>query len=345
MSAPATRWIAEVKAHGPASVGQAFGLDLLERPSPGSLSPCPACGAEKRHPRRHDRRGAVGLTRGDGAGWRCFECEASGDALDLAALASVGRVPGKGDPAWREVLAACSSRGLCEGPRGATAPRCALPPRHPPAPPVRPHRAAAAWAACLPPPDDAEAAAWLRSKRGLDPGRVEDFGLARALPMTGTLPVWARLGRRSWRETSHRVVVPLFGAGGSLESLHARALDPAAEPKAVSPAGAEVRGLVMADAGAAAMLRGEVRPAVLVVAEGVPDFLSWATRYSDADEDTPAVLGVIAGSWTPELAARVPDGTTVHVRTHADAAGAKYAEAICASLAARCAVFRREVKP
>lgn len=88
------------------------------------------------------------------------------------------------------------------------------------------------------------------------------------------------------------------------------------------------------------MLAGEFAPAAVIVAEGVPDFLTWATRHSDADEDAPAVVGVIAGSWCEEIAARVPTGIPVYVRTHGDAAGFAYAETICSSLARRCRVHR-----
>jgi hypothetical protein len=184
----------------------------------------------------------------------------------------------------------------------------------------------------------------------LSPETVEERDFARALPPTGILPRWMHCPRRdredlgpSWLAGSYRLVVPMRGPGGEIESLHARTLEKGAEPKAASPAGASVAGLVMADAAAVTMLRGDHQPAQLVITEGVPDFLTWATRWSDADEDAPAVLGVIAGSWTDELAGRVPSGARVAVRTHRDAAGVKYADRICASLAARCAVHRFRV--
>jgi hypothetical protein len=82
-----------------------------------------------------------------------------------------------------------------------------------------------------------------------------------------------------------------------------------------------------------------MRPAALVIAEGVPDFLTWPTRYSDRDESAPAVIGVISGSWSDAIAARVPDGLRVAVRTHRDDAGRGYASRICASLSPRCVVL------
>ncbi len=79
-----------------------------------------------------------------------------------------------------------------------------------------------------------------------------------------------------------------------------------------------------------------VRRYGLVICEGVPDFLTWATRWGDAAETAPAVIGIISGSWTTEVAARVPAGTRVAVRTHGDRAGAKYAQQIAATLRDRC---------
>jgi hypothetical protein len=75
-----------------------------------------------------------------------------------------------------------------------------------------------------------------------------------------------------------------------------------------------------------------------VIREGVPDFLTWATRWGDAAEGAPAVIGFISGSWTPEIAGRVPSGTGVVIRAHADDAGAKYARHIAGSIDARCTV-------
>lgn len=72
--------------------------------------------------------------------------------------------------------------------------------------------------------------------------------------------------------------------------------------------------------------------------EGVPDWLTWATGYSDGDEDAPAVLGLIPGSWSRELAERIRDGARVVIRQHPDAAGRGYASTITAFLASRCDV-------
>jgi hypothetical protein len=62
--------------------------------------------------------------------------------------------------------------------------------------------------------------------------------------------------------------------------------------------------------------------------------------FSDANELAPAVLGIVNGSWTEEIAARIPDGTRVVVRTHSDGAGDDYAAKIVHSLSARCSLSR-----
>ncbi|OJH41014.1 hypothetical protein [Cystobacter ferrugineus] len=200
--------------------------------------------------------------------------------------------------------------------------------------------------------DDVEVTAWLTS-RGLDAADVDDRDLARALPKGVVLPRWARFQGNAWDRSGHRLIVPLWSDTGALASLHARNMRADLLPahKAASPAGAEVRGLVMADALARRMLEGATLagglPAAelvvtsgLWVMEGLPDFLTRATDYSDADEAAPAVLSVLSGSWGAAIAARVPDGTTVAIETHPDAAGDRYARTIASSLAGRCRLKR-----
>lgn len=215
---------------------------------------------------------------------------------------------------------------------------------------------AALWEASGPVCDDSEVDAWLLA-RGLDPLAVTDFDLCRALP-GGALPGWARYRGKPWGEIWHRALFPMYSAAGILESFHTRAIDePAVKaagiPKALAPSGNDsagrrfgVKGLVFADPLARLLLQTGEAPRwwegehLVIVAEGEPNWMTWATRYSDADKDAPAVFGVIAGSWNEEIAARVPGGCRVSVRTDADAAGQKYADKICRTLAGRCRVAR-----
>ena len=346
-------WCGEVRDRGVVAVGLALGLERGTR----GLGPCPSCGARTRYPSRHDRRGAIGV-RPDGLGWVCFECRAEGDAVTLAALLVPGMAsPGRGH--WATVRRACAQRGLCEADDGLppTGVRRIEPPsRLVPATPNRPpaDEVAALWAACRPVVTDIEVSAWLKG-RGLNPAVVEDFQLARALPSNGSLPGWAYFMGRPWNETTHRLLVRMLSPIGHLESFHARALAPAIpHNKAASPAGVEVRGLVMADALGRLMLSGEQlgdgTPAAnfvgrvgLWVAEWVPDFLTLATNWSDADQSAPAVFGVISGSWTKTLAAQVPDDCQVVIATDSDPGGEEYAERIVGTLVER--VFSGSLPP
>jgi hypothetical protein len=188
--------------------------------------------------------------------------------------------------------------------------------------------------------DDPEVTTWLRSRR-LDAGDVELGDLARALPVDFEVPHWARFRGQPWGALGNRAILPTYGAEGRLASLRARAVRPVTGPKAIAPAGFEVRGLVLADGLGRQVLAGEARDVHrVVIAEGEPDFLTWATCRSDADEDAPAVLGIVAGSWAAELAARIVDGAEVTIATHHDRAGDKYAAAIVESLAGRVTLRR-----
>lgn len=356
-------WPAAVNDGGVEAAARALGLSVVRGHGRHlALAPCPACRAATRG--SHDQAGPVGITA-DGAGWRCFRCDARGDATSLVAWL----VTGSASPArerWAEVRRACAAAGLCDGAPGAPPPATAAerqataeevarpPPRRPPADEV-----ARLWASCAPVTDDDEAAGWLQSRR-IDPGQVLLYDLARALPRDARVPRWAwappgdepRGG--TWPALGYRLLVPLYDDAGSVGSVRARRVVARDDgrPKAIGPSGCELRGVCMANALGRLMLAGaplgdgspcaellrEIsarRGASVIVAEGEPDFLTAAAQHSDTDQDAPAVLGIVAGSWTPELAARVPDGCTVCIATDDDAGGEKYAAAIHATLAER----------
>jgi len=82
----------------------------------------------------------------------------------------------------------------------------------------------------------------------------------------------------------------------------------------------------------------------LIVAEGEPDFLTYATHWSAAVAEAPAVMGIWSGAWTETIAARIPDGTRVRIATHNDPAGHRYAARIACSLIPRCHVWRTSLE-
>jgi hypothetical protein len=209
-------------------------------------------------------------------------------------------------------------------------------------------------------------AAWLRS-RGLDPAAVDRYVLCRALPQGAAVPSWASYRGdaaepRSWSVLGYRAIFPLYDAEGSLASVRARLVAPTeGGPKSLPPVGYSTRGLVLACPLAVLVLqvaawRASGDPAALehagngfpwyaerrvVLTEGEPDFLTWTARGEGARAY--AVLGLPgSGAWSDELAAHLPEGATVLVRTDADDAGDRYAEQIAASLQGRCAVLETD---
>ncbi|MEO8358696.1 MAG: toprim domain-containing protein [Vicinamibacteria bacterium] len=275
-----------------------------------------------RCPAHADRRPSLSVTRGDsGALLHCFSGCNTDAIVSALGLRLNDLFDGAGQSAaWRPATA-----------RPATA-------REPEAP-RRPEGAADLWARCGAAWDSSAARAWLDS-RGIDAGRVTDSDLARTLPTDGALPTWATCGRRSWRDSGHRLVVPMRDHMGALASLHARFIgaDPGDTPKSLTPAGGSNRGLVMADPLGALVITGEARAwarLTVLIAEGVPDFLTAAAQGSDADEAGSAVLGIVSGSWTRDLAERIPTHARIVVAVDSDAPGEKYAATITETLAGR----------
>jgi hypothetical protein len=205
------------------------------------------------------------------------------------------------------------------------------------------------WASARPVETDAAAAAYLTG-RAIDPGMVDLYQLARALPVDAPAPSWARCRGVSWSR-SHRLILPVFDHSGAMRSLRAWRVDGenSDAPKRTAPAGKALAGLALACPVARRMLATGQAPSwasagalEIIITEGEPDFLTWATQTSDADEAPPAVLGVVSGAWGEALAARIPDGARVLIRTHGDEAGARFSAAIVASLAGRnVALFDR----
>jgi 5S rRNA maturation endonuclease (ribonuclease M5) len=260
-------------------------------------------------------------------GWDCKVCGEGGDVLRL--VAKVRHLDDKLEfPAVKKTAAELAHVDLAAPPR---------PRELQPAPPSQP-----------PPLEDVarllrqsarvdsitgQVARWLRS-RGLDPEGCSR--LARA--MRGHGPRWARYQGRSWADLGYRLLLPVYDAVGALRSVRARLVTGGDVPKSLPPSGHSTAGLVLANRGAVAMLRGGEKgpPARVVIAEGEPDYLTWASRLPAGAW---AVLGLPgSGAWTAALAARIPSGSEVVIRTDPDAAGDRYAERVREDLGGRCAV-------
>ena len=272
---------------------------------------------------------------------RCHACGATGDALTLVAVAhgldvrrdfhEVKRIAAELAGRW-DLVAAFDRRGR---PLPSPPQRETMPPAPRSSPPA--HELAALFAATVDVTSDPEAVAMLEA-RGFEADWIDDCALARVLPKGATLPRWARFRGRPWTGTGHRLVLPVVDPTGTVRSVRAWRVTEGDTPKRLPPAGHKASGLVLADEFALAMLRGTFRPALVVVLEGESDFLTWtAARVCDAPA---ARLGVVSGSWSDDLAARVPEGADVVVRTDHDAAGERYAREVAASLWGRCRVFR-----
>jgi hypothetical protein len=271
----------------------------------------------------------------------CFSCQRTGDVFDLVAVVS-GLDCRRHFP---DVLRRAGELAGMMPSQTARHQRSWIKPSHAPGwPPFG--EIEELWSSCVGASSDAGLAAWLRS-RAIDPVAVELFDLARALPRGRSLPRWARCQGRSWDDGGHRCIVPMFDHTGALRSVRARRLS-SDQPKGAPPAGYRLGGLVMADAlGRSILTTGRCPvgwpddvPLRLVVTEGEPDFLTWGVAFSDADTAAPAVIGVVAGCWTDDLAACVPSRSKVIIRTDHDVAGERYARAIEESLGARCNVVR-----
>ena len=303
--------------------------DLVRRGSGRNRSECPQC-------RNGDPRGvSIGESNGVGV-WNCHRDEKHrGTAIDFLAFSRSLSVA----DAIKELR-----RRIGEDPPAKPSQARSTTDSPPPAVDV-----SSLWSACKPITLEEEvASAW--ESRAITVAHVEDRDLARALPRSAHVPRWAGFRGQPWSAWPHRLIVPMYDERGRLRSLHSRAAQgQPGIPKGLSPAGYAVAGLVMADPLARLLLAGLtsgdgepaadlVRRCGLVVCEGVPDFLTWATRWGDAAESAPAIIGIISGSWTTRIAERIPSGTSVFVRTHADDAGTNYGKVVASSLEARCPV-------
>lgn len=302
-----------------------------------------AAGFLIRCPIHEDRTPSCSVQVRDGVlVWKCHGCGASGDALTLVAavrglslrtdfrgvliesariagLWSVVRELEDGEPAPAPVAAPPIAPTVVEAPR------------------TYPEDAGAFWGILGAVATVELVADYLRG-RAIDQDVIDVRDLARVIPERGPLPTWARYQGRTWRETGHRLIVPMFDATGELRSVRAWRVVDGDTPKRLPPAGHKAAELVMADPWALAWLRGQREPSRIVVAEGEPDFCVWATRLNDPST---ATLGIVSGSWCAAFANRVPIGCRVDVWTDNDEAGERYLAEIVTSVRRRTPrVFR-----
>jgi hypothetical protein len=316
---------------------------LVRCPSPNHQDRTPSCSIQE--------RGGVLV-------WKCHGCDAGGDVLEL--VAAVRGLSTKRD--FRAVLLEAARLANLwsiveeiegrvdarENQRETPPPKRAPTPDPAPRPYPPGDEVADLWSGAVPISREKRVAEYLAG-RSIAPEAVEDLDLARALPEGLRVPWWAGYKgaaavASTWIELGYRLIVPMFDAEGTMRSVRAWRVVDGEGPKRLPPSGHGAKGLVMADATARTLLElGKWSPGMdgrVVIVEGEPDFLTWATRFSDGAETVPAILGILSGAWTPELAARIPDGARVVVRTHGDQAGDKYAATIGATLAERCTLRR-----
>ena len=322
---------------------------------------CPACRAERRHTKAGDKRGAVGIPKGSPDHWRCFQCDAHGDAADFAAWhiggARLRDLPKDRWDAIRDVL------GL---------PADYQPLAMPAARPVRPVEAlenaetsypSAAdverlWEACTPVTDDAAVLAYLALRDIPGARLLAEHDCCRALPVGAWLPAWATFGGRGWDRTGHRLIVPLYDWHGRLTSVLARSIDRAAQVKSVGAAGYGRRGLVMAGTYGRQVLESgphmwwhRLEQLRVTVFEGEIDGLRAIARGEDGEltdnhelAGWRVVFGIYSGGFTRDVASRIPSKSTVVLATDDDEAGDKYAAEIRERIGERCAYERVRVQ-
>lgn len=346
-------WAERVVSRGVLPVARSLGFTTTPpRNGTGGALHCPACNAERRHTKSGDKRLACDVTR-NGLGWHCYQCNASGNALDVVAYRLRGsRFRELGDAARDDVRAWCAREWSDVGELLDAAARRAPAPSLPPLPaptttPAAPLEyptddALALWAACVAVKDDDDVCRYLSAPRaeggrGIVNAADLPTHVARALP-PDVQPAWTMhrpdpaMPAATWAETGHRLVLPLCDASGKHRSVLARAIVPT--PRKSSAKGRRT-GLVLANGRARHVLRGNpLKPTSdgerrIIIAEGEIDWLTWVAQGGET------VIGVTSGSWTPELVARLPDGAVLVVRVHGDDAGRKYAQEILDSVRLR----------
>lgn len=327
-------WIARARQVSALAVAEALGLEV-GRPAGGRPTyQCPHCGQLTRHTKRRDKRGAMGFTD-DGAGWRCHQCDAAGDGIDMVAFAvGDGRLRELRPDGVDTVRSWFAERwpGVVDDDDAQSSTTGAVRPPAPPPAPV-PRRTyppgdelAELWKSAASVVADDEVSAYLVG-RALQPENVAGASLARAVAPNAELPRWCRSSRGMWPSTGHRLLVPLFDGAGKLRSVVARAAGDAS-PKSLAPAGHSRRELVMLcplmqqvlELGGMPPWWDSDVPLRVFIAEGEPDFLTFATSDEAMADggDGHGTVGHFGGVIPRALVQAIPRGAEVYLAEQRD---------------------------
>lgn len=200
------------------------------------------------------------------------------------------------------------------------------------------HEVEAFWDTCVSVDRDDDALAYL-AHRGLLPIEpLLEHEAVRVLPTGAACPDWARLGERTWADTGHRLIVPLYDWRGDLRSFIARSVELSPAIKSAGLTGYNRRGLIMAGtygrqmlaSGAGGYMHRDDRFR-LSIFEGEINWLRGMARGTDTvveERFLPVAfrgaLGIFSGSFTEDVASRVPDRTNVVIATDDDKQGHEY---------------------
>lgn len=299
-----------------------------------------------RCPAHEDREPSCGVTKGPDGTLRakCHACGWTADALGM--IAHCHNLSTSSADDFREVLAIGARIGgdlrledeIRDGRQSSgdiQRKPVAQPDPEPPReyPPIA--EVGQLWSRGLPVEVDADASDYLRG-RSIDPVVVARMGLGHALRQGCDLPAWATCKAGTWSLAGYRLLVRAWDSNGKMRSVRAWQVDGLEGPKRLPPSGHKQAGLVQANAHGVRMLLGQAPAGRVLICEGEPDWMTWATRVP-ADV---AVFGIGSGSWTPEHAGKVPKGSEVLILTHRDPAGHKYAKAVAETLTDRTQVWR-----
>jgi len=320
----------------------ALGVEAIIRGHGGivtsnSFSPCPACQAITRHTKRKDKRLACVIVQ-SGRGWLCLQCGAKGDSVDLfARLYNHGKRPTSKDE-WRAVLSHAAPLPATLTPPRPLAPQDGAS-RGLPVGLMRPSHLEirALWDKSFTVPPEG-AYPWLAEKfPNYTIAEIIEAGIARWLPRDTELAWWP------WQ---HRYLAMLaFDSKGYIQSLHGRVAGvvPPDKPKSRFPKGYSASGLVLANKTAVSWMKGKMKVANVVIAEGLTSTLATTMAMRKSDKWDWAVIGYTSGSgsamkdmpWTTQ---------TVYVLTDDDSAGNAYAEKISQALPSNLNLRRGHVR-